>query len=58
MIIGQTVLAVPIVTDYTLSAIKGADVRIIPTAFTLGREPVRNGWCNSPAKFASASWPP
>ena len=32
IIIGQTVLAVPIVIGYTLSAVKGADVRVIPTA--------------------------
>lgn len=36
IIIGQTVLAVPIVIGYTLSAVKGADVRVIPTALTLG----------------------
>jgi tungstate transport system permease protein len=36
MIIGQTMLAVPIVTNYTLSAIKAADNRILPTALTLG----------------------
>lgn len=36
IIIGQTVLAVPIVTSYTLSAVKGADVRVVPTALTLG----------------------
>jgi tungstate transport system permease protein len=36
IIIGQTVLAVPIVANYTLSAVKGADCRIIPTALTLG----------------------
>jgi tungstate transport system permease protein len=36
IIIGQTVLAVPLVISYTLSAVKGADVRVIPTALTLG----------------------
>jgi tungstate transport system permease protein len=36
IIIGQTILAVPIVIGYTLSAVKGADVRVIPTALTLG----------------------
>jgi tungstate transport system permease protein len=36
MIIGQTMLAVPIVTNYTLTAIKAADNRILPTALTLG----------------------
>ena len=36
MIIGQTMLAVPIVTNHTLTAIKAADNRILPTALTLG----------------------
>jgi tungstate transport system permease protein len=36
MVIGQTVLAIPIVTNYTVSAVKGADSRILPTALTLG----------------------
>jgi tungstate transport system permease protein len=41
IIIGQTVLAVPIVIGYTLSAVKGADVRVIPTALTLGASRVQ-----------------
>jgi tungstate transport system permease protein len=36
MIIGQSVLAIPIVANYTLSSVKGADQRILPTALTLG----------------------
>jgi tungstate transport system permease protein len=36
IIIGQTVLAVPIIANYTLSAVRGADNRIISTALTLG----------------------
>lgn len=36
MILGQTVLAIPIVTNYTLGAVKGADSRIMQTALTLG----------------------
>jgi tungstate transport system permease protein len=36
IIIGQAVLAVPIVANYTLSAVRGADCRILPTALTLG----------------------
>jgi tungstate transport system permease protein len=36
MIIGQTILAIPIVANYTLGAVKGADPRIVPTALTLG----------------------
>jgi tungstate transport system permease protein len=39
MVIGQTILAVPIMANFTLSTIKGADPRIIPTALTLGAGP-------------------
>lgn len=42
MVIGQTVLAVPIVANYTLSAVKGADSRILPTALTLGASPLQS----------------
>jgi tungstate transport system permease protein len=36
MIIGQTVLATPIVANLVLAAVTGADQRIIDTALTLG----------------------
>jgi tungstate transport system permease protein len=36
IIIGETVLAMPVVANYTLAAIQGADQRILPTALTLG----------------------
>jgi len=36
MIVGQFVLATPIVANYTVSAVAGADPRILPTAQTLG----------------------
>lgn len=36
MVVGQTVLAIPIVVNYTLSSVNGADRRILPTALTLG----------------------
>jgi len=36
IIIGQAILATPIIANYTLSAIQGADKRILPTALTLG----------------------
>jgi tungstate transport system permease protein len=39
MVIGQTILAVPIMANFTMSAIKGADPRIVPTALTLGAGP-------------------
>lgn len=36
MIVGQTVLATPIVANYVLAAVSGSDPRIMDTAFTLG----------------------
>jgi len=36
MIVGQTVLATPIVTNYVLAAVKGSDQRIMDTLLTLG----------------------
>ncbi|HEY3309970.1 MAG TPA: ABC transporter permease [Desulfuromonadaceae bacterium] len=42
MVIGQTVLAIPIVANYTLSSVKGADPRILPTALTLGASPLQS----------------
>ncbi len=42
MVIGQTLLAMPIIANYTLSAIKGADFRILPTALTLGAGSLRS----------------
>ncbi len=39
MIIGEVLLAAPIVANYTLSAVKAADCRILPTALTLGATP-------------------
>lgn len=36
MILGQTVLAIPIVANYVLGSVKGADPRILHTALTLG----------------------
>lgn len=44
MIAGQMVLATPIVAHYTLSAIAGADPRILPTALTLGASPAQGVW--------------
>ncbi len=43
MILGQTVLAIPIVANYTLAAVAGADRRILPTARTLGAGRLQ-GW--------------
>lgn len=41
IVLGQTVLALPIVAHYTLGAVRGADQRIVPTALTLGAGPLR-----------------
>jgi tungstate transport system permease protein len=42
MIIGQAILATPIVANYTVSAMQGADERILPTALTLGASSVQS----------------
>ena len=44
MIAGQVVLATPIVANYTLAAVTGADQRILPTAITLGAGRLRGAW--------------
>ena len=36
IIIGQSLLATPIIANYALSAVRGADARILPAALTLG----------------------
>ena len=44
MIVGQMVLATPIIANYTLATIAGADPRILPTALTLGASPAQGIW--------------
>jgi tungstate transport system permease protein len=44
MILGQTVLAAPIVANYTVAAVAGADPRIMNTALTLGASRLRAAW--------------
>ncbi len=44
MIAGQTVLATPIVANYVLAAVSGADPRIMDTVFTLGASPLQAAW--------------
>ena len=44
MIAGQIVLAAPIVANYTVAAVAGADPRILPTAQTLGAGRLRGTW--------------
>lgn len=41
IVIGQSILALPIIANYTLSSIKGADSRILSTAMTLGASPTQ-----------------
>jgi tungstate transport system permease protein len=36
LIVGQSVLAIPIVSAYAATAVQGADPRVVPTALTLG----------------------
>ncbi len=43
MIAGQTVLAAPIVANYVLATVNGADQRIMDTALTLGATPFQAG---------------
>jgi len=42
MVIGQVILATPIVAHYTVAAIEGADPRIVPTLQTLGAGPLQS----------------
>jgi tungstate transport system permease protein len=42
MVIGQSLLAIPIVANYTMAAVRGADPRILPTALTLGAGPLHS----------------
>ncbi len=42
LVLGQSVLALPIVTSYAVSAVHGADERALPTALTLGAGPVQS----------------
>jgi tungstate transport system permease protein len=41
IVIGGSILASPIVANYTLAAVKGSDPRIVATARTLGAGPLR-----------------
>ena len=42
IILGQSVLATPIIANYALAAVRAADVRILPTALTLGAGPLQS----------------
>ena len=43
IVLGQIVLATPIIANYTLAAVAGADARILPTARTLGAGRLQGG---------------
>jgi tungstate transport system permease protein len=42
IILGQSVLATPIIANYALSAVRAADTRILPSALTLGAGPLQS----------------
>jgi tungstate transport system permease protein len=42
IILGQSVLATPIIANYVVVAVRAADVRILPTALTLGAGPLQS----------------
>ncbi len=44
MIAGQFVLATPIIANYTVTAVTGADPRILPTALSLGASRLLGSW--------------
>jgi tungstate transport system permease protein len=44
MVVGQTLLALPILAAFTLAAVEGADARIAETARTLGATRAREAW--------------
>lgn len=44
MIIGQVLIALPVLVAFTLSAVQGADPRARETAISLGASPLRSAW--------------
>ena len=44
MIIGQVLIALPVLIAFTLSAVQGADPRVRETAFSLGASRYRTAW--------------
>ena len=42
VVIGQTILAIPVIANYTLGAFEGADKGILPAARTLGASPLQS----------------
>jgi tungstate transport system permease protein len=42
IIVGQSLLATPIIANYALSSVRAADARILPTALTLGASPMQS----------------
>jgi len=44
MVIGQVLIALPVLVAFTLSAVQGADPRARETAVSLGASPLRSAW--------------
>jgi tungstate transport system permease protein len=44
MILGQILIAVPVLVAFTLSAVQGADPRVRETTVALGARPMRSAW--------------
>ena len=44
MILGQIVIALPVLVAFTLSAVQGADPRVQETTVSLGATPLRTAW--------------
>lgn len=42
IVLGESILAIPIVANYTISAVQGADSRVLSTALTLGASPTQS----------------
>ena len=44
MVVGQVLIAVPVLVAFTLSAVQGADPRVRETSMSLGATPLRTAW--------------
>ena len=44
MVVGQVLIAMPVLVAFTLSAVQGADPRVRETAISLGATPLRSAW--------------
>jgi tungstate transport system permease protein len=56
MVMGQCLLSLPIITGLTISAVRGLDARVLPTAQSLGASPVQSIFvCAKEARFGLAA---